>query len=233
MIELLNTVQGALEGSGFLVLGASFLWGIIGMLFSPCSLIAIPLVIGYIESQQDKSTSNAALLSLAFSAGILINIGVVGIVIASAGTLMTDLSRVTNYLVATVFIAFGLHLMEVLRIPWINISGMQEKRGKGLLGAWILGIFSGLAIGPCAFAYLAPMLVLAMKAATTSFLRAVMMVIMYGLGNCLIIVAAGSSAGFINRFIDMDENSRLPIIMNNLFGVILILVGLYFIYSAP
>ena len=64
MIELLSSVQNALEGSGFLVLGASFLWGIIGMLFSPCSLIAIPLVIGYIESQQDKScllyTSDAA-----------------------------------------------------------------------------------------------------------------------------------------------------------------------------
>jgi len=233
MIELLSSVQNALEGSGFLVLGASFLWGIIGMLFSPCSLIAIPLVIGYIESQQDKSTSNATLLSVAFSAGILINIGVVGIVIASAGTLMTDLSRVTNYLVAAVFIGFGLHLMEVVRIPWINLSGMQKQRGKGLFGAWLLGIFSGLAIGPCAFAYLAPMLVLAMKTATTNFMTSILMVVMYGLGNCLIIVTAGTSAGFINKFMDMDENSRFPVIMNNLFGIILIAVGLYFIYTAP
>ncbi len=233
MGEILNTVYSALQGGGTLVLGASFLWGIIGMLFSPCSLIAIPLVIGYIESQEEKTTSSAALISIAFSLGIFINIAIVGTVIASAGTLMTDLSRITNYIVAVIFILFGLHLMEVIRIPWINLKGMSIKRSRGLFGAWLLGTFSGMAIGPCSFAYLAPMLVLAMKAATGNFLFAFLMVLMYALGNCLIIIIAGTSAGFVTRYMNFGENSNFTLIMNRIFGVILILVSLYFIYSAP
>jgi len=233
MIDLITAVSSSLQGNGLVVLMASFAWGILGMILSPCALVTIPLVVGYIESQEETSTRNAFLISISFSLGVLINIALVGIIIASAGTLMTQLSRFMNYFVAVVFILFGLHLLEVFEIPWFSQSSMKAGASKGFFGAWLLGLFSGLAIGPCAFAYLAPLLVLAMKAAASSFLFSMLMVLMYALGNCLILVIAGTSAGFITKYMKLDEASRFTLVMNHVLGIILIGASLYFIYNAP
>jgi cytochrome c-type biogenesis protein len=90
-----------------------------------------------------------------------------------------------------------------------------------------------MAVGPCAFAYLAPMLVIAMKAATVNPYMGLIMVMMYALGNCTVLVVAGTSAGFVSGFMKLDEKARFTLVMNHLFGIILILIGLLLIYKAP
>ncbi|MBN1334169.1 MAG: cytochrome C biogenesis protein [Synergistales bacterium] len=233
MMTVITSVYATLQGGGSIVLLASFAWGILGMILSPCALITIPLVVGYIEAQEETSAGKAFFISVAFSLGVFINIALVGVIIASAGSLMAELSRIMNYFVAAVFILFGLHLLEVISIPWLKQSSMKAGSLKGLFGAWFLGLFSGLAIGPCAFAYLAPLLVLAMKAATSNFLYSMLMVFMYALGNCLILIMAGTSAGFMTGFMKLDEASRFTLVMNHVLGIILIGASLYFIYNAP
>jgi len=233
IFEAINRVYEVLQTPGTLSLAASFIWGIFGMLLSPCSLIALPLVVGYIESTDDKGMKNAFVISAWFSMGIFANVAMVGIVIASAGALLAEVGRYTNYLVASVFILFGLHLLDIISIPWFKQAGGRKYKHRGPIGALILGLFSGLAVGPCAFAYLAPMLVIAMKASAANPYMGLGMVLFYAVGNCAVLVLAGTSAGFVSGFMKLDEKAGLTAKVNHFFGVVLILIGLLLIYKAP
>ena len=45
----------------------------------------------------------------------------------------------------------------VIPMPWSGPGQVNMKR-KGLLAAFVLGLIFGIALGPCTFAYMAPML---------------------------------------------------------------------------
>ena len=64
---------------------------------------------------------------------------------------------------------------------------------KGLLAAFILGLVFGIALGPCTFAYMAPMLGVTFKLAKTNSLYGASLLLAYGVGHCAVIVAAGMS----------------------------------------
>ncbi len=233
MGSLIASVQGALAGTGGAAFAAAFVWGIFSVLLSPCSLVSIPLVIGYIQGQGGSGTRNALLVSGAFSLGIFVNIALVGAVIASAGALMEGLSSVMNYAVSAVLFVFGLHLLDVITIPWFVSGSLNANdRRKGLWGALVLGCVSGMALGPCTFAYMAPMLVIAMKAAADSITRGVGLVVLFGLGYCLVILLAGTFADSLDRYMNWTEHSRGTFVVNQICGWLVVLAGAYFLYLA-
>ena len=79
MIEQLFTaLSHAVEGSPGLALGASFLWGMLSVVLSPCHLASIPLIVGFIDEQGRISTARAFLIATLFAAGILVTIGLIG-----------------------------------------------------------------------------------------------------------------------------------------------------------
>ena len=45
-----NKLTKAVEGSVWIALAASFIWGILSILLSPCHLASIPLIVGFIEN---------------------------------------------------------------------------------------------------------------------------------------------------------------------------------------
>ena len=75
MIEsIFIALYEAMTGSIWLALLASFGWGILSILFSPCHLSSIPLVVGFISSQGKIPISRTFYISLIFAVGILITI---------------------------------------------------------------------------------------------------------------------------------------------------------------
>src|SRR3970282_1497626 len=158
MIEsIFIALYEAMTGSIWLALLASFGWGILSILFSPCHLSSIPLVVGFISSQGKIPISRTFYISLIFSVGILITIAAIGIITASLGRLMGDVGSFGNYLVAGIFFLVGLYLLDIIKLDW-NSAGLRKIKVKGLLAALILGLLFGIALGPCTFAYMAPVL---------------------------------------------------------------------------
>jgi len=49
--------------------------------------------------------------------------------------------------------------------------GQVGMKRKGMLAAFILGLVFGIALGPCTFAYMAPMLAVTFKVASTLYTR--------------------------------------------------------------
>lgn len=231
MEALFTALTHAVEGSAGPALGAAFVWGILSIVLSPCHLASLPLIIGFIDEQGRTSTRHAFWLSTLFAAGILVTIGVIGAITASLGHMMGQVGAWANYLVAVVFLLVGLHLLGVIPLPLPRAAtpGMQRK---GLLAALILGLFFGIALGPCTFAYMAPMLAVTFRVAGANLPYAVALLLAYGVGHCAVIVAAGTSTELVQRYLNWTEASRGAVILRQVCGLLVILGGLYLIYLA-
>lgn len=228
--EIFNCLNRVLESSPYLAVIAAFIWGILSVLLSPCHLASIPLIVGFISGQRDTSVRKAFGLSLLFAAGILITIGIIGLVTAGLGRMTGDVGPYGNYLVAVIFFLVGLHLIGVIPMPWSGLSG-QSKR-KGWIAAFLLGLIFGIALGPCTFAYMAPVLAITFKVASTNFVYAAVLLLMYGLGHCSVIVAAGTSTGTVQSYLNWSESSKATLIIKRICGILVILGGLYMIWIA-
>ena len=230
MIEQVFTdLTTALSGSFSLALAAAFGWGVMSILLSPCHLSSIPLVIGYISSQGQIKARRSFYLAFVFAVGILITIALIGLITASMGRLMGDIGQWGNYLVAAIFILIGLYLMDIIRWDWNGLNIGNKQRG-GLWGAFILGLIFGLGLGPCTFAFLAPVLGIVFQTSSDNWLKATLLILAFGLGHCAVIVAAGSLTNLVQKYLNWTDDSKVIIYIKRIAGVLVIFAGLYFIY---
>lgn len=227
LVDLFTWLTQSLTASPALALSASFLWGLLSIILSPCHLASIPLIIGFIDEQGRISTKRAFVLSLLFSLGILITIALVGVVTGLMGRMMGDLGKWGDYLVAAVFVVVGLHLLGAIPMPFVGQAGQPAFRKKGLWAALILGLVFGIALGPCTFAYMAPMLGVAFNIAASQLLVAIGLVLMYALGHVSVIVLAGTFTESVQRYLDWNERSKGPIIVKKICGALVLLGGIY------
>jgi cytochrome c-type biogenesis protein len=221
----------AVEGHAAVALVASAGWGILSIVLSPCHLASIPLIVGFIDQQGRISTKRAFTISLVFSLGILITIAAIGAVTAAAGRMMGDIGRTGNYLVAVVFFVVGLHLIGIIPMPWSGPSPVGTKR-RGMLAAFLLGLIFGVALGPCTFAYMAPMLAVTFRIAATQAVYGVALLAMYGVGHCSVIVLAGTFTEAVQHYLNWTERSKGAVILRKVCGVLVVLGGVYLIYTA-
>ncbi|MDQ7838786.1 MAG: cytochrome c biogenesis protein CcdA [Thermodesulfobacteriota bacterium] len=231
MDQLFSVLTRTVENSFGMALGASFVWGILSILLSPCHLASIPLIIGFIDGQGRMSSGRAFSISLLFACGILITIATIGLVTAAAGRMLGDIGPYGNYLVAGVFFLVGLYLMDVIPAPWSG-PGQIGMKQKGLWMALVLGLIFGVAVGPCTFAYMAPIIGVTFQVAATNIAYGVLLLLMYGLGHCSLIVAAGTSAELVQRYMNWNEKSHGAVILKRICGAMVFLGGVYLIYSS-
>lgn len=231
MEQLFTNLSHAVEGAPLLALTASVIWGILSIVLSPCHLASIPLIVGFISKQGQVTTKRAFLTSTLFAVGILIAIAAIGAVTAAAGRMLGDVGRYGNYFVAAIFFVVGLHLVGVIPLPFSGAGPVGMKR-KGYLAALILGLVFGIALGPCTFAYMAPMLGVTFKLAKTAPLYGASLLLAYGVGHCAVIVAAGTSTELVQRFLHWNGHSKGLIVVKVICGILVILGGVWLIYSA-
>lgn len=231
MEQLFTTLSRAVEGSAGLALSAALVWGILSILLSPCHLASIPLIVGFIDQQGRIRTRRAFAISLLFAVGILITIAAIGGITAAAGRMLGDVGRWGNYAVAVILFVFGLYLLEAIRLPMPGAAQPGMKR-KGLLAAFILGLVFGVALGPCTFAYMAPMLAVTFKLAATNLSYGILLLLLYGLGHCGVIVLAGTFTEVVQHYLNWHEKSKGAVILKKSCGVLVLLGGLYMLYTA-
>ncbi|MDO8303498.1 MAG: cytochrome c biogenesis protein CcdA [Sedimentisphaerales bacterium] len=232
MQELFTTLTHAVESTPLVALSAAFIWGILSIILSPCHLASIPLIVGFIDEQGQISTKRAFFISTLFAVGILITIAAIGAVTAAAGRMMGDVGRYGNYFVALIFFVVGLHLLGVISLPFSG-PGRVGMKMRGLFAAFILGLVFGIALGPCTFAYMAPVLAVTFKVAANSLVYGIALLFVYGIGHCSVIVLAGTFTEVVQHYLNWNEKSRGADILKKICGALVLLGGLYLIYVAP
>jgi len=231
MLEALFTwVTKLLYGHPLLGLLGAFIWGILSILLSPCHLASIPLIIGFISQQEELTTRKAFRISLAFALGILVTIGLIGVITSLLGRMLGDIGRWSNYLVAAIFVLVGLYLLGIIKFELPGAAN-AKTRGRGAWAGFVLGLIFGLALGPCTFAYMAPILAIVLAKSSTSLVYGVPLLLAYGIGHCAVIVFAGTFTRVIENYLHWNENSKVLGLIKKACGLLLLVAAVYMIRS--
>jgi cytochrome c-type biogenesis protein len=233
VIDVLTRFGEAFAGDAVLALPAAFVWGVLSVALSPCHLSSVPLVVAYMSGGTEFPSGRRALwLSSAFAAGILASIAIVGVATAAAGRMLGDVGRTGNWILAAVFFAVGLNLVGILPLPSIGAAPSQARR-RGASGALVLGLVFGVALGPCTFAFMAPLLGIVLRASGTGAAGyGALLVAVYGAGHAAAIALAGTSVQSANRWLGSRIGARAVSAVKGIAGCAVILGGGYFVWTA-
>jgi len=227
--DLFTWLSELLSGNMWIAFAGSFLWGVMSILLSPCHLSSIPLIVGYVTGNNSLTLNKSFKISLVFSLGILVTVALIGVITASLGRLMGDIGAVGNYIVPVVFIIAGLYLLDIIKL---NFGGINAGKlsSPGYFKVLSLGILLGIGLGPCTFAFMAPVLGLVFKSASENLTLAILIVLFFALGHCSVITGAGTLSKYIQMYLNWNEKSGAVTIVKKVCGVLTILSGLYLIY---
>lgn len=232
MTALLTAFGQAFTGSPFVALLAAFAWGVLSVVLSPCHLTSIPLVVAYVNGGTSTPPLRRAVgLSAAFALGTLVSIAAIGGVTVLLGRVAGDVGAWGNYLVAALFVVMGLQLLEVVELP-LGLSGPKAGAQHGVRGAMVLGLLFGVALGPCTFAFMGPLLGLAFRAGGSATWLGAGLIALYGLGHASVLAAAGASSRLVERLLSWNGREQGARWLKRGAGVAVIFGGLYFLWSA-
>lgn len=190
----------------------------------------LPLIVGYVGGSRELPRKRAFWISLVFSLGLAITFMLLGIAASLVGGLLGGSTRIWYYLVAAVCFVIGLQMLGVLRMrepAWFG--RLREKvTAKGLWGALLLGLVSGLVASQCGTPVLAVILTYVM-AEQTSLVYGAALLFIYALGRGVPIILAGTFTGALKGLRGLGRWSGT---IEKVSGVILLLVGFYFLWSA-
>jgi cytochrome c-type biogenesis protein len=215
-------------GTAIAALGC-FLWGMISVVFSPCHLASIPLIVAYVGGQQEVLESKqAAFYSVAFTSGLFITIALIGIICALLGRMLGDVGNYWQILVGLILVWVALGMFGVERC---SMSGSLFYRLKlsGLFGAFGLGLAYGVLSGSCTFGFIAP--ILAIVTVQQKVATGVLFILLFAIGHCLPIVVAGSSTAAVKRLLENSTWQGAGTWFRKGAGAAIGVLGLYFIIN--
>ncbi len=229
--SLFDFLGEALYASPELAILRALGWGVLSILLSPCHLSSIPLIVGYITSKGGEGRQKSFAISLVFSLGILVTIAIIGIITALLGGLIGDLGSFGNYFVAIVFFAVGLYLMDLINLPIERINFKPSDKSP-VPAAFLLGLLFGIGLGPCTFAFMAPVLGVVFSTAEESIPYSVALLGAFALGDCGVITAAGTLVTLVQKYLKWTEDSKVILWIKRVCGALVFLGGIYLILIA-
>lgn len=223
------TINDWMTGTmAFAVLG-SFLWGMVSVLFSPCHLASIPLMVAYVAGQ-DKAVDpkQAVGYSAAFSIGLFITIAAVGIACALLGRMLGDVGSYWQVLVGAILLWVALGMLGVEACS-VSGSFLSRFTMKGFLGALVLGLAYGFLSGSCTFGFIAP--ILAIITIQGEVAAGMTMIVLFAIGHCLPIMAAGSSTALVRKLMENSAWHGAGSWFRKGAGVVIGCLGIYFVVN--
>lgn len=224
--EWFVTVHGWMTGASGLAAVGSFLWGVISVLFSPCHLASIPLIVSYVAGQETSLTARqAARYAVAFTTGLFTSIALVGALCAMLGRMLGEVGPYWTILVGVILIWVAL---DMLGVRACSMSGglLGRLRFRGLWGALALGLAYGVLSGSCTFGFIAP--ILAFISVQEKMLTGMTYILLFALGHCLPIIVAGSSTALVKRVLGNSAFQQGSLWFRRSAGVLIGLLGVYF-----
>lgn len=227
MDQFFLTINQWMSGDAALAALGCFLWGVVSVLFSPCHLASIPLIVGYVGGQEASLKSrSAAVYAVLFTFGLFLTIALVGLACALLGRMLGDVSPWWTIVIGLVLLWVSLDMLGVARCS-MSGSLLGKIRLKGLTGAFVLGLGYGVLSGSCTFGFIAP--ILAVITIQERIATGLLYILLFGVGHCLPIVIAGSSTAFVKRILAKSAFHEASGRFRKCAGAMIAALGLYFI----
>ncbi len=224
------TVNQWMTGGVLFAATGCFLWGVISVLFSPCHMASIPLIVGYVGGQ-DKMVDpkQAGIYSILFTSGLFITIALIGVICALLGRMLGDVGNYWQLLIGAILIWVSLGMLGVEKC---SLSGrlLYRLNIKGMFGAFVLGLAYGVLSGSCTFGFIAP--ILAIITVQEKVLTGIVFILLFATGHCLPIFIAGSSTALVQKLLENSTWNGAGTWVRKIAGLTIMALGVYFL-STP
>jgi cytochrome c-type biogenesis protein len=216
-----------MTGGLAIAIAGAFAWGMVSVMFSPCHLASIPLIVAYVGGQETiVQPRRAVWYAGAFSIGLFITIAIVGIICTLLGRMLGDVGTWWQILVGIVLIWVALGMLGVQACS-MSGSLLYRLNFRGIHGALGLGLAYGILSGSCTFGFIAP--ILAIVTVQQKVVAGTLMMLFFALGHCLPIAVAGSSTAMVRKLTESGTWQGAGLWFRRAAGVVIALLGVYFI----
>ncbi len=224
--SIVAAINAAFAVPSVTAFGAALLWGFLSVLLSPCHLGSIPLIVAYINNGNRPDRRRALGYSFLFAMGLLVTLAVIGVLTSLSGRLMGDVGPAVRIIVAVFLILCGFWLMDIPPLSRLTPSfSLKQNNLRGPLGALSLGLVYGVILGPCSFAFLAPMLGLVFAAGASDVIYGASLMAFYAVGHTLAIAAAGTLGDLVGTLLRMKGAGTAAMWFKRLLGAVVVLAG--------
>lgn len=210
-------------------LGLAFLAGLASFL-SPCVFSLVPAYIGYLGGRAVGGEATANNRFVTFTHGLAFVLGfsavfiILGVASSAFGRLLFDLRFVLSKVGGIVVIIFGLHMIGVFRIPFLEYDTRVQQmpdRKWGYLSSALMGVFFSAGWAPCVGPVLGAILTLAMNGGSIS--TGVSLLSAYSAGLAIPFLLAALGVGWVS--LTLRKYGKAMHYIEIAMGVILVILG--------
>ena len=208
---------------------SAFLAGL-AVSFSPCVYPLIPVTLSFIGVKAGASRFRGLSLSLVYVLGLAITYLVLGLIVSLTGRLFGQVSShpLSSLIIGNACILAGLSFLEVININFTGIRLQNKiKMQGGYFSVFLLGLTSGLVVGPCTTPALGTILLIVASKQNILYGASLLFVFAYGMGFLLILTGT-----FGALILNLSKSDIWLTRIKKLSGFILIGIGEYFIFQA-
>jgi cytochrome c-type biogenesis protein len=218
-----------------ITVGLAFLAGLASFL-SPCVFSLVPAYVGYLGGRAAGGESSANNRWITFSHGLVFVLGFsvvfisLGLAASALGGLLYDTRDWLAKIGGLVVIIFGLHMIGVFRIPFLEYDTRVQKLPDarlGYLASFLMGIFFSAGWSPCVGPVLGAILTLALNGGDLAF--GTVMLSAYSAGLAIPFLIAALGIGWVTT--TLRRHGKTMRYVEVAMGVILIIVGLMLIFG--
>lgn len=210
--------------------GLAFLAGLASFL-SPCVLSLVPAYIGYLGGRAAGGESSSRNRWVTFSHGVAFVIGfsivfiLFNIIASAIGLLLYDVRTWLAKIGGVVIIVFGLHMIGVFRIPFLEYDFRVHtpvERRWGYISSVLMGIFFSAGWSPCIGPVLGWILTFSINGG--SIIKGTTLGIAYSAGLAIPFLFAALGIAWVTTV--LKRYNKVMRIVEICMGVLLIVVGI-------
>jgi cytochrome c-type biogenesis protein len=211
-------------------IGLAFLAGLASFL-SPCVFSLIPAYIGYLggRAMGGEATERNRFITfthgLAFVLGFSVVFITLGVASSAFGHLLFDLRFILAKVGGIVVIIFGLHMIGVFRIPFLEYDTRVQQMPNprwGYLSSALMGVFFSAGWAPCVGPVLGAILTLALNGGSIS--TGVSLLSAYSAGLAIPFLIAALGVGWVSMTLRKYGKAMHYIEIG--MGVVLVILGI-------
>lgn len=220
---------------GNITIGLAFLAGLASFL-SPCVFALVPAYVGYLGGRAagGEATGNNRLVT--FSHGLVFVLGFsvvfisLGLAASLIGGLLYDARDWLAKIGGLVVVIFGLHMIGIFRISFLEYDTRVNKLPDprlGYLASFLMGVFFSAGWSPCVGPVLGAILTLALNSGDLGF--SAIMLTAYSAGLAIPFLIAALGIGWVTNI--LRNHGKTMRYVEIAMGIILIVVGLMLIFG--
>jgi thiol:disulfide interchange protein DsbD len=232
MENLLPSFSIYIVEASWLAFPAVYLGGML-ISFTPCVYPVAPITIAFIGAHSAGSRWRGFGLSLIYVLGMAVTYTVLGGIAALSGSLFGQMQSNpwTYFFLANVCIAMGLSHLGALSLPWQTPQSFSKllnfQKTEGAWGSFLVGVMSGLVVGPCTAPVLATLL--SYVASRQNVLWGMSLLFVFSLGMGTLLILMGTFAGLLSS---LPKSGVWMERISHLAGWVLLAMGEYLLINA-